>query len=94
MESPAEATPKKAAQTLISQGFTKVFVDNTIFDLEAVTDKDYQEGNSFIIVDRLKHVENDENYDSRIADSIQTSFYEGFGTCTVYNNDIEKHATY
>lgn len=91
---PAEATPKKSAQMLISQGFTKVFVDNTIFDLEAVTDKDYQEGNSFIIVDRLKHVENDENYDSRIADSIQTAFYEGFGTCTVYNMDLEKHATY
>ena len=38
---------------------------------------------SYIIVDRLSHAP-DEDYYSRVGDSIQTAFYEGFGDCIIY----------
>ncbi|MFT5822688.1 MAG: excinuclease ABC subunit A [Crocinitomix sp.] len=78
---------KKAAETLISQGFTKVLIGDEPFDLDALDAKAYLPNESFIIIDRLKHQTNDEDYDSRLADSIQTAFYEGYGTCVVYQMD-------
>lgn len=78
---------KKAAETLISQGFTKVLIGDESLDLDTLDPKAYLPNDSFIIVDRLKHQKNEEDYDSRLADSIQTAFYEGYGTCVVYQMD-------
>ncbi len=79
--------PEKAIEILISQGFTKVWINEESIDLADMNAKQYKTTKSFIIVDRLKHVANDEDYDSRLADSVQTAFYEGFGTCIVYDMD-------
>lgn len=82
-------TEKKAAEILISQGFTKVLINNETFDLDQLKKNAYKADESFIIVDRLRHQKEDEDYDSRLADSIQTAFYEGYGTCVVY--EMENH---
>lgn len=81
---PGEKETEKAIETLISQGFTKVWIAGESIDLADMTAKQYSADNSYIIVDRLKHVAHDEDYDSRLADSIQTAFYEGFGTCIIF----------
>ena len=73
----------KATEMLLSQGFTKVFVKSESYDLSDFDIKKYKKGESFIIIDRLSHSE-DEDYLSRAADSIQTGFYEGFGDCIIY----------
>jgi excinuclease ABC subunit A len=77
-------TTKKSIETLISQGYTKVLINNETYNLDELTAKQYKKNDSFILVDRLKHKLNDEDYSSRIGDSIQTAFYEGFGTCYIY----------
>ncbi|OIQ36231.1 MAG: excinuclease ABC subunit A [Crocinitomix sp. MedPE-SWsnd] len=74
----------KAAEMLSSQGFTKVFIKGEAHDLDGFDIKNYKKGESFIIVDRLSHVAEDDDYYSRIGDSIQTGFYEGFGDCIIY----------
>ncbi len=86
--------PKKAIEILISQGFTKVWINGESIDLAEMQASQYQAEKSFIIIDRLKHVKSDEDYDSRLADSIQTSFYEGFGTCIVYNMDNSENTSF
>tara|TARA_B110000037_G_scaffold152219_2_gene171596 strand:+ start:4390 stop:7185 length:2796 start_codon:yes stop_codon:yes gene_type:complete len=79
-----DSNAKKATDTLISQGFTKALINDEAHDLAGLNEKLYKKGKSFIIIDRLKHQADDEDYDSRLADSIQTAFYEGYGTCVVF----------
>ena len=86
--------PKKAIEIMISQGFTKVWINGESIDLTEMHASQYQPDKSFIIIDRLKHVKSDEDYDSRLADSIQTAFYEGFGTCIVYNMDNSESTSF
>ena len=80
----------KAVDTLISQGFTKVWVNGESHNLDDFDPKGYKKDESFIIIDRLRHTANDEDYDSRLGDSIQTAFYEGFGTCILYLMDTDE----
>ena len=76
---------------LISQGFTKVLIQNETYNLDELDSKRYETGDSYIIIDRLKHQKNEEDYDSRLGDSIQTAFYEGYGTAIIYemNSDTK-----
>ncbi len=82
---------KKSIDMLISQGYTRVFINDETFDLDELKDKAYKKDKSYIIIDRLKHTIDDEDYDSRIADSIQTAFYEGFGEASIYQIDDSKY---
>jgi len=77
-------TVKKSIEILISQGYSKVLIRDESFNLDELKEKQYSLDDSFILIDRLKHTLNDENYDSRLGDSIQTAFYEGFGESYVY----------
>ncbi|WP_027419689.1 excinuclease ABC subunit UvrA [Crocinitomix catalasitica] len=83
-------TIKKSIETLVSQGYTKVQVNDDIINLDEIDPKSYQKNKSYIVIDRLSHMLDDEDYLSRIADSIQTSFYEGFGDCIVQIFDTKK----
>jgi excinuclease ABC subunit A len=77
-------TTKKSIEILISQGYSKVLINNESHNLDELDPKLYNTKNCFILIDRLKHVINDEDYLSRLGDSIQTAFFEGFGECYVY----------
>lgn len=77
----------KAIETLISQGFTKVLIANESYDLDGLDKKTYEKGERFVIIDRLRHQKEEEEYESRLADSVQTAFYEGFGTCVIHEMD-------
>lgn len=77
-------TADKSIEMLISQGFSRVMINNEVHNLEEISGNNYKKDDSYIVIDRLKHVANDEDYDSRLADSGQTAFYEGFGDCIIY----------
>ncbi len=67
---------------LIQQGFARLKVNNQIIRIETFdfkTDK-----NIFLVVDRIVTQDN-EDFNNRLADSIQTAFYEGKGTCLIEN---------
>ncbi|MCB9225424.1 MAG: excinuclease ABC subunit UvrA [Crocinitomicaceae bacterium] len=83
----------KAAEILISQGFTKVQIKNETLDLDGFDSSLFDENESYIIIDRLSH-QTDEDYFSRVADSSQTAFYEGFGDCIIYRLEDESHTLF
>jgi excinuclease ABC subunit A len=75
---------KKSIEILISQGYTKVLINDETFNLDTLKPNQFEADKSYILVDRLKHQLEDENYLSRLGDSIQTAFFEGFGNCYIY----------
>lgn len=84
----------KAAEMLSSQGFTKVLVNDEPYDLTDFSADTYAKGSSYIIIDRLSHTVEDEDYYSRLGDSIQTAFYEGFGDCIIYEMSDKKSSDF
>lgn len=73
------------AELLIQQGFSRLEINNEIRRIdELIKEKDAQCNgeNCNIVIDRATVV-NDEDNISRIADSVQTAFFEGHGECIV-----------
>ena len=85
-----DVSTKKSVEILLSQGYTRVLVNNELIEIEGNPTIKYKENQSFIVIDRLKHTLNSEDYQSRVADSAQTAFYEGFGDCLIYLMDTKK----
>ncbi|MEX1003457.1 MAG: excinuclease ABC subunit UvrA [Crocinitomicaceae bacterium] len=87
------ATVKKAVETLISQGFTKVLIAGEAYDLIDFETRHFLKDKSYIIIDRLSH-QPDEDYFSRLGDSVQTAFYEGYGEGIIYRMKDESMTTF
>lgn len=69
---------------LLQQGFTRVLLNNEVKKIdELLENKVPATADIFIIIDRLSVKHNDEDNDNRLADSIQTAFYEGNGECFI-----------
>jgi len=82
--SPIHIEKNKKLETIINilkqQGFARLKVKDKIVkidDFDLKTDK-----NLFLVVDRIV-VQNNEDFFNRVADSVQTAFYEGKGTCII-----------
>lgn len=84
---------KKSVEILLSQGYTRVLVKDELLELDAKGLKPV-EGKSYIVIDRLRHAPEDEDYFSRAADSVQTAFYEGFGDCFLFLMDSAKYLSF
>jgi excinuclease ABC subunit A len=78
-------TLAESLKLLQQQGFSRLLVENEIVELEdALKDKTLTVDYPFqLVIDRAIVRHNDEDNDSRLADSIQTAFYEGHGTCNL-----------
>ena len=80
------------AELLLQQGFTRIESNNKILQidelLESETDK-FCNGMCNIVIDRFA-VDADEDAQSRMADSVQTAFFEGNGECVVKVFEAEK----
>ena len=79
------------AELLMQQGFSRLEVDEKIYRIDELIKSgkdDFCGNNCNIVVDRIS-VNNDEDTQNRIADSVQTAFYEGHGECTlkIFQND-------
>ncbi|MFA6923926.1 MAG: excinuclease ABC subunit UvrA [Bacteroidales bacterium] len=79
-------TLKQQLQILYQQGFSKIRFDNDSFSINTLIENynhSFEKKNGFIIIDRIA-IKHDIAQDrSRIADSLQTAFYEGEGSCMV-----------
>ena len=64
---------------LLQQGFSRIIIDDQILRIEeALKDKSSsKEKDIFLVIDRILISEKDDDLRSRIADSVQTAFYEG-----------------
>ncbi len=71
------------AELLLQQGFTRLEVKDEIIRIdEFLKSKDSACTNCAVVIDRLA-VSTDEDTQSRLADSIQTAFFEGHGECFI-----------
>lgn len=93
---PKGRTLAQTIDLLSQQGFTRVFLNNSI---QKIADTDFKKIKStedlFLLIDRLVVANNDEDFLNRVADSVQTTFSEGNGECLVYveknENKYESH---
>ena len=72
---------------LLQQGFSRVFYNEQIIridDFLGDNDQDIDLSKLFILIDRLIVRKDDFDLNSRIADSVQTTFYEGQGNCYIH----------
>ncbi|MDD5570150.1 MAG: excinuclease ABC subunit UvrA [Bacteroidales bacterium] len=77
---------KQQLQILYQQGFSKIKFDNDSFlinDIIENYDKSFEKKKGFVIIDRIVIKSNIAEDRSRIADSLQTAFYEGEGSCMI-----------
>ncbi len=85
-------------QLLQSQGLSRLVIEGLLIQISELL-KDFSKLNKlvnhkvYLLIDRVK-ASNDEALLNRIADSIQTAFYEGKGNCTVFveiNSEMKPH---
>ena len=75
----------KEAELLLQQGFSRLEINEEIIRIEDLlkNPENYNcTGNCSIIIDRIS-VNKDNDTQGRMADSVQTAFYEGHGECVV-----------
>lgn len=88
---------KEQLSVLIQQGYSRVKCENDILRIEEVMkQKPASKKEIFIVVDRIIINGNSEDLRARVADSVQTAFFEGHGNCIVEteSNDIKTAETF
>jgi len=69
---------------LLQQGFNRVMSGDQVFRIEDILENPQQaDGKLSIVIDRVVVAEDDRYIRSRLADSVQTAFYEGEGYCII-----------
>ncbi len=85
---------KKTLETYLQNGFSRVLKNDETLDLEDAINQISQTKKSktntdqvFLVIDRFSVLKDDDEFAGRIADSIQTAFYEGHGECIISHFD-------
>ncbi len=75
---------KTILQVLTQQGYARIQYDNKVYRIDDFP-HDIFTGNQFnLVVDRIV-VKHDEDFYNRLADAVQTAFFEGKGICFIEN---------
>ncbi len=77
-------------KALQQQGYARIKIDNTVVRIDKIANITLSK-NIFLVVDRII-IKNEDDFFNRLADAIQTAFFEGSGTCyieTLSNNKIK-----
>lgn len=73
-------------KVLIQQGYARIKYNNQVIRIEDFTIKNNDYKNIFLVVDRVI-VKHEEEFYNRLADAVQTAFFEGKGSCRIQNLD-------
>ncbi len=89
---PVKAAAQKDIQaqlkTILQQGFSRVLHEEKVIRLDDAIGQKLKWGKFVdILVDRIIVREDDPDLPSRVADSVQTAFYEGDGSCMIIAED-------
>jgi excinuclease ABC subunit A len=77
---------------LMQQGFTRVMLNGEIFRLDEISGiKKKKIKEFYVLVDRFGIVHGDDDLPGRIADSVQTAYFESHGYCMVETSGAEKN---
>jgi excinuclease ABC subunit A len=75
---------KTKCNLLLQQGFSRVMIGNEIFRIDEIDpEAKCRDKEIFLLVDRIAIHHDDNDLAGRIADSVQTAFYESHGDCMV-----------
>ncbi len=75
---------KDQLSVLLQQGFNRIKINGDILRIDdALNENVSSQDQLHVVIDRIIIQEKDGDLRSRIADSIQTAFYEGHGTCFI-----------
>lgn len=80
--------------TLQKQGYSRVKINNQVIRIDEVLKNGIKSSeNLFLVVDRIvfKH---DEDFLNRLADAIETAFFEGVGSCIIETVNEGKQTTF
>ncbi|UPZ13789.1 excinuclease ABC subunit UvrA [Flavobacterium humidisoli] len=83
-------------KVLLQQGFARILVDNEMVRLDEFSASDLHQFDNkdiLLIIDRIVVKEEDEFY-NRLADAVQTAFFEGKGICYLQELNAEKRFSY
>jgi excinuclease ABC subunit A len=85
----------KQLEILEKQGFSRVSVNGEVMQIgEALSQKIDSKAKLEIVVDRLSATIADEDQENRLADSIQTAFFEGHGSCIIENFSTKEERSF
>lgn len=91
---PKGRTLSQTLDLLAQQGFSRIVLNGEILKIADLPTKKIKTSDEvFLLIDRLVVNKEDEDFASRVADSVQTAFYEGKGECEIWTGDVkyEKH---
>ena len=83
-------------KVLLQQGFARILVDNEMVRLDEFSSSDLHQLDNkdiLLIIDRIVVKEEEEFY-NRLADAVQTAFFEGKGICYLQELNAEKRFSY
>ena len=79
---------KDTINTYIQQGFVRILTDNGILKIAELDPKtDLKSKKNYLVIDRLIIQKDDEDLQNRAADSVESAFWEGLGTCFIKVED-------
>ncbi|MAX71661.1 MAG: excinuclease ABC subunit A [Flavobacteriaceae bacterium] len=87
-------TIENKLQTLQQQGYARVKVKDDVLRIDDALKQDIKsDKNLFLVVDRIVY-KDDEDFINRLADAIETAFFEGVGTCIIESLADKKQKTF
>lgn len=88
---PKDRTLETFLELLNQQGFARILVNNQVIKIsEFDTKKSKKTDTIFLLIDRITVDITDEDFQNRVADSVQTAFFEGHGDCEVFIEKTDK----
>ncbi|SIO03075.1 excinuclease ABC subunit UvrA [Algoriphagus halophilus] len=71
-------------ELLLQKGYTRILIDEEVYFVEDLLgEKSVPKGTYEILIDRASVIQNDEDNQFRLADSVQTALFEGHGDCKI-----------
>ena len=80
-------------KALLQQGFARILVNNEMVRLDELEQHSLDNKDILLIIDRII-VKEEEDFYNRLADAVQTAFFEGKGSCYLQDLDSKKRIEY
>ncbi|HWS60353.1 MAG TPA: excinuclease ABC subunit UvrA [Flavobacterium sp.] len=80
-------------KALLNQGFSRILIDNETVRLDQLEAHSLDNKDILLIIDRIV-VKDEEEFYNRLADAVQTAFYEGKGICFLQELNTHHRVSY
>lgn len=80
----------KQLELFLQNGYLRVLINNEVCRIDdLLKEKPKKENIIFLIIDRVSVRKEDEDFQSRVSDSVQTAFFESHGDCYLHTEQSE-----